>query len=253
MIEYCNILDLKDLFYIDEKGLVRQEEWRDVIDYENYYRVSNLGRIKSLKRQIIKNNNMLQSFKSKILKSGRSKRKYRIVALSNTKKVKSHAVHKLVAMAFLGHVPCGYKLVIDHKNDNPSDNRLENLQIVTQRVNVSKGKKSASSKTCVNKVGKRFHVNLVFNGSTVSLGAFDTLEKATQIYEEAVSLIDKGKDFLHLKNKKISSTGLKGVYLDKGRYRAIVYKDGKNINIGTYVNILDAKKAYDEYATNKKP
>ncbi len=30
----------------------------------------------------------------------------------------------------------GFKLVIDHINDNPSDNRLENLQIVTHRFNV---------------------------------------------------------------------------------------------------------------------
>ena len=49
MIEYWKNLDLRDLFYINDDGLVCCEEWRDIIGYEGYYQVSNLGRVKSLK------------------------------------------------------------------------------------------------------------------------------------------------------------------------------------------------------------
>ena len=43
-----------------------------------------------------------------------------------------------MAMAFLGHTPDGHKLVVDHINGDRSDNRIENLQVVTSRVNSTK-------------------------------------------------------------------------------------------------------------------
>ena len=45
---------------------------------------------------------------------------------------KCYGVHQLVAMAFLDHVPNGHTLVVDHINDVKSDNRLSNLQLITQ-------------------------------------------------------------------------------------------------------------------------
>ena len=39
-----------------------QEIWKDIKDYEGLYQVSNLGRVKSLKKTIIRNNNYKQTF-----------------------------------------------------------------------------------------------------------------------------------------------------------------------------------------------
>ena len=47
---------------------------------------------------------------------------------------KSHGVHRLVAMAFIGMPPDGME--INHKNGNKSDNRLDNLEYVTHSQNV---------------------------------------------------------------------------------------------------------------------
>ena len=43
-------------------------------------------------------------------------------------------VHTLVAIAFLGFIPNEKEKVIDHKNGNKTDNHLENLQIIYEKL-----------------------------------------------------------------------------------------------------------------------
>lgn len=59
---------------------------------------------------------------------------------------KHNRVHVLVAMAFLDFKPNKQVLTIDHKNGVRTDNRLENLQIVTQRENNQNYHKSKKGK-----------------------------------------------------------------------------------------------------------
>lgn len=46
---------------------------------------------------------------------------------------KNYKIHRLVAQTFIGQIPQGYE--VDHINRNPSDNRMENLRIVTHSEN----------------------------------------------------------------------------------------------------------------------
>ena len=116
---------------------MQEEVWKDIPNYEGMYQVSNLGNVKSLSR-IKLNHNGYYTSKEIILKAFLTglKVKYKTVRLGL--EGKNYKVHKLVAIAFLGHIPCGYKLVVDHINDNQLDNRVENLQVVTQRYNTCK-------------------------------------------------------------------------------------------------------------------
>ena len=102
------------------------EEWKDIADYE--YQVSNLGRVRSLKRNII-------------MKPRKDKYGYLYVNLYN-KVRKTYKVHQLVAMAFLNHNPCGMDVVVDHINNIKDDNRLVNLQLISCELNNQKDKKS---------------------------------------------------------------------------------------------------------------
>ena len=100
------------------------EHFRVIPGYENLYAVSNLGNVKSIK-------------KNTILKPGG--KLYPLVGLSKNNKKVGYTIHQLVAMAFLDHSPNGYNSVIDHIDGNPMNNRLDNLQVVTQRENIRLG------------------------------------------------------------------------------------------------------------------
>jgi hypothetical protein len=109
------------------------EEWRDIPGYEGLYQVSDLGNVRSLNGF---------GFKGKIhvLKPGEV-RGYKHVRLYKNDRLKTHRIHLLVAMAFFGHKP-NSKIVVDHIDDNSLNNRLDNLQIITQSENVKKSYKS---------------------------------------------------------------------------------------------------------------
>lgn len=224
MIEYYKNLSLENIFYIDEKGIVQEEEWRDVVGFESLYKVSDLGRVKSLRNNFLK--------KEKILKGGISR--YRTVGLRKNGKTYCFCIHVLVAMSFLGHVPGGHKKVVDHKNNNNYlDNSVSNLQVITHRENDSKDSVNKTGSTGIVKttLGKySVYANL---GKTTYLGVFDKLEEAINIRALAVSLYDSGQDFSHLKQKKKVEIR-KGVYKKVNTFYARVNVKGKTINLGYF-------------------
>ena len=149
------------------------EIWKDVPGYEELYQVSNLGNIKSLSR--LKTNGR-SSYISKdlIMKHHKDRNGYLCVLLHNNN-IKTFKVHQLVAMAFLNHIPCGHKIVVDHINHNKLDNRLENLQLITNRENCSKDVKNKTSKytgVCWDKARNKWKVGLKINGNTINLGRY---------------------------------------------------------------------------------
>ena len=161
------------------------EEWKDIDGYEDIYQVSNLGRIKTLSR-VIENKFNSYISKEKIKKQPLSSDgKYLQVTLFKNKKSKTYPVHKLVAVAFLNHQPNGHFVIIDHINNIQTDNRAENLQIISQRQNCSKDKKGYSSKfvgVYQDKKSKRFYSRIRFKKNRFYLGSFLREEDAYQAY-----------------------------------------------------------------------
>lgn len=100
----------------------RQEEWRDVSGTQSLYQVSNYGRIRSLKWGRIT-----------MLKLSMTAPGYYRISLSVLGKVRYQYVHRLVVETFIGHHP--YKNVINHIDGNKLNNRVENLEWVTQSEN----------------------------------------------------------------------------------------------------------------------
>lgn len=114
---------------------MEKEEWRDIEGYEGLYQVSNLGRIKSLER--IDNYNRL--VKEQILKPI-ANRGYLRVCLYKDGKQKKISVHRIVAENFLEN-PHNYPQV-NHKDENKSNNCVENLEWCTAKYNSNYGTKN---------------------------------------------------------------------------------------------------------------
>ena len=165
-----------------------EEIWKDIPNYEGYYQASNLGRIKSLKR-MVKGKNSLRVQNERILKQFFDFHGYCVVSLYKDK-YKRFKTHQLVAMAFLNHKPCGHKLVVNHINFDKKDNRLENLEIVTQRENANlKRFKSSSEYVGVNwyKRSNKWVAKIWVNGKKKHLGYFINEYDAHLAYQKALN------------------------------------------------------------------
>lgn len=76
-------------------------------------------------------------WKTAFLQAGENDLGYRNVVLCQNGLLKSVAVHRLVAWAFIGPCPAG--LEVNHKDGNPRNNLVENLEYVTRLENVLHG------------------------------------------------------------------------------------------------------------------
>lgn len=167
-----------------------EEVFKPIKGYEGIYEISNLGRVKSLERTIVKDDGINQTFKERILIQTVNSKGYASVGLCKNKRRKTHTIHKLVAMAFLNHKPNGFKIVIDHRNNNPLDNRVENLQLISNRENASKDRKGGTSKyTGVSWIKSRnkWGSSIYINGKSKFLGRFTSELEAHQAYQKALN------------------------------------------------------------------
>ena len=113
------------------------EEWRYIEGYEGLYQVSNEGRIKSLNREIVYKDGRKKILPEKILHNFLSDLGYYHVMLSKNGIPKRYKVHRLVAKAF---IPNPNDLpIINHKDENPKNNTVENLEWCTQDYNIHYG------------------------------------------------------------------------------------------------------------------
>ena len=139
--------------------------WKDIKGYEGLYQVSNLGEIKILSKKLktgLKNNPYIQR-KEKILKKQKNKLKYEHAIITKDGKAHNISIHKVVAETFLdknNFKSMPYedrtkidlnKLVVNHKDENPSNNCIDNLEWCTQCYNINYGTRNNKvSKTMIN-------------------------------------------------------------------------------------------------------
>ena len=106
-----------------------QEIWKDVVGYEQFYQVSNKGRIRRKKDNFVyKPRTFTNGYKSVLL--------YKDGKWSRTGG-KSELVHRLVALAFIPN-PNNYPQV-NHKDENKSNNFVDNLEWCTRKYNNNYG------------------------------------------------------------------------------------------------------------------
>lgn len=166
------------------------ENWIELKEYNGKYFVSDLGRIK-----VIKKNGTEKNTFGYISNTNQ----YYKIGLYSNGKTKTYEVHKLVAICFLNHTPNNLKLVVDHKDNNKLNNKVCNLQIVTQRLNAQKNRVNVNNILGIKKKPSgKFEASIKINGKKVYLGLFETDLKAGAIYQKAnnsLSLYENPKQF----------------------------------------------------------
>lgn len=129
------------------------EEWRAVVGYEGLYEVSNLGRVKSLERRMVRTNGTPHLIRERLLKLSVPRLGHVRVTLyklgGGLKKSRKLQVHRMVLEAFVGPCPEGMEAL--HWNDTPGENYLTNLRWGTPSENrhdlVRNGNHGMSRKT----------------------------------------------------------------------------------------------------------
>lgn len=121
-----------------------EEIWKDIEGYEGYYQVSNLGRVRSLDHIANSANGVPQRHKGKILKQSVRKLGYMRVHVSRDGVAASISVHRLVAAAFCER-PDGMN-VVNHIDNNPSNNRADNLEWTDYKGNMQHAAKQGRMK-----------------------------------------------------------------------------------------------------------
>ncbi len=173
--------------------MIEKEIWKDIPGYEGYYQASNLGRVRSLDRTVTFSNGYDRFYKGRIIKGNINEGGYRQTALGVNGIGRNFKFSQIIAMTFLGHEPNGHDLVVDHINGDKSDDRVENLRIVSHRANLStcfrSDRETLSSKylgICFHNRDKKWQAQITINGKQKYLGSFKTEIEAHNAYQKAL-------------------------------------------------------------------
>ena len=113
------------------------EIWKDIPDYEGYYQVSNMGRVRSVDREVRHSSGGMRILKEKVLKPVMNRDGYLKVGLWKDGKMKKFTIHRLVYSAFCGEIP--NELQVNHIDEDKTNNKLENLNLMTPKQNSNWG------------------------------------------------------------------------------------------------------------------
>jgi hypothetical protein len=175
------------------------EQWRPVLGWEGIYEVSDYGRVRSLPRVIPHPTWGRQRLRGVIIQGQRNQRYHR-VHLRAAGRFRNASVHELVLEAFVGPRPKGYQC--NHKDRKRFNNRLDNLEWVTQqensnhkyatgKLNLRKGEDHPRAKLTDEQVYKIRR--LAAQGST-----YVEISRLFAVDETMISFIVRRKNWKHL-------------------------------------------------------
>lgn len=155
---------------------MKKESFARIDEFENYL--------------ISENGEVINTITKKVLKPNINTSGYYFVNLYKNKKRHCKMIHKLV---FESHtiLRSDRKFVIDHIDNNKLNNNLENLQLISNRQNSTKDKKSKSGHFNIYKNNNSWLVRLRVNGEKKSIGTFKNIEDAINKRDEFLKTLNE--------------------------------------------------------------
>lgn len=179
-----------------KKEVIFIEIWKDIEGYEGYYQVSNYGNVRGLDRYITCKNGIVHFCKGMILhqhiKYGRGTLPRYQVNLCKNGKNSMVLVSRLVAKAFIPN-PNNFPQV-NHKDEDPSNNHVDNLEWCTNYYNMTYG-------TRIEKITKLIQKKVnVYDLEGNYINTFDSLKEAgiaLNCDNSSITKVCKGKKKHH--------------------------------------------------------
>lgn len=111
------------------------ETFRYIPEHENYM-ISDLGKVESIARTILKTDGTIQTYKSRMLSISISSNGYPCVTLTTKGKSRMYGIHSLIALAFLDKDYISKGLIANHKDGIKKNSYLSNIEITTYSSNL---------------------------------------------------------------------------------------------------------------------
>lgn len=133
------------MFYNTTDLVLKGEIWKDVVGWEEFYQVSNMGRVKVKGRVMFYDRNLGRGIEKKTIYEKIRKPKlnkhtgYLMVGLNGKWKATNTTIHSMVAKAFINNYKGegkGKGLCTNHKDGNKLNNKVENLEVIKIADNV---------------------------------------------------------------------------------------------------------------------
>lgn len=179
---------------------MQNEVWIPIKDFETYYEVSDMGRVRSLERIIKRKDGFDYHINKNEITGAIDKKGYLRVCLSKFNKNITLKRHRLVAQAFIANPE--NKPQVNHINGIKSDNRVENLEWCTNSENQIHSYRKLNRKNIL--IGKIRNCSLLpknviqcsLDGFVVNI--FDSIKGAsikTGVIRKRIEMCLKGKKY----------------------------------------------------------
>lgn len=178
-----------------------KEIWKDIKGYEGLYQVSNFGEIYS-------------HISKKKLKPMVDNKGYKRINLYLNRKIKNVQIHRLVAEAFIPN-PNKYP-VVNHKDENPLNNHVKNLEWCTYEYNnnyMNRNKKLSKSLKGKVTLGEKAYRKVI---CITTLKVFNSIKEASLFYncnKNTICMVCRGER--NFSGKLADGTKLKWMYYEE--------------------------------------